>query len=264
MTHRAEESEFLTTPPEDRGSIEMGTVGWDVPGDHFDQNPGEPVLVKVTLFRGRRTEADGNTNKTGNLASGMRVVCTIGAPLNEIPPKGSRVYVIFPSGMGYAPGVGVIITRVQSQPANQFNDAKAKMDFGADVDLVLKARSITLTDYENRFITVGPDFGIKFGDANANGGVLKDGKWRFYTVDGSGNAKTTLQLADDWAGIVYQGSSAYSAVRLEDQKAWLIAPLATYMFSIGAYIGATATAATKALYGPPGAPIPSASVYLGV
>lgn len=96
-------------------------------------------------------------------------------------------------------------------PANQFSESKAKLDFGPDYDLVIKARSITLTDYENRYLTLGPTYGVKIGDASASGAILKDAKWAFYVAD-AGDAKAVFELSTDKVQILQKDSKQTSLV----------------------------------------------------
>lgn len=182
----------------DQGGIYDGTVGWDDGADHFDLDDTSGVtLVKVTLFKGHNATTDGE--KTTARARGTRILCRIGAPLFNVPPDGAQVVVAMPADRMLVPGGGVIISQVIASPGTQFSATKAKMDFGPDFDLVIKARTITLTDYEDRYLTIGPKFGFKIGDADANGCQLKNDQWLFYTTDGAATptAVTTFQLSRD-------------------------------------------------------------------
>lgn len=174
------------------GSIEAGTVGWDDGGAHFDTAASAVVLVKVTLFRGRNPDVD-PAPEPGR-AGGLKILARISAPMNHIPADGTEVLVAIPAGFGATPGIAVIIAEPARAPANQFSETRAKLDFGPDVDLVIKARSVTLTDYEDRYVTVGPRFGIKLGDAGANGMQLRNGKWQAWVADSSKTARGFLLL----------------------------------------------------------------------
>jgi len=174
------------------GSIEAGTVGWDDDADHYDTAPGEVVLVKVTLFRGRNPDRDPEP-KPGR-AGGLQILARVSAPMQTIPPDGAEVIVAVPAVFGLTPGAPVILAQVAVAPPNQFSATRAKLDFGPDVDVVIKARSVTLTDYEDRFFTLGPRFGIKMGDAGANGMQLKGGKWCAYVAQ-NGDAKAVWEMS---------------------------------------------------------------------
>jgi hypothetical protein len=174
------------------GGIEAGTVGWDDGSAHYDTAAGEVVLVKVTLFRGRNPDRDPEP-KEGR-AGGTQILARVSAPMQTIPPDGAEVIVAVPAGFGLTPGAPVILAQVAVAPPNQFSASRSKLDFGPDVDVVIKARSVTITDYEDRFITVGSRFGIKMGDAGANGAQLKGGKWSFWAADSSETARGFLLL----------------------------------------------------------------------
>jgi len=174
------------------GGIEAGTVGWDDGADHYDTAEGEVVLVKVTLFRGRNPDRDPDP-KAGR-AGGLQILARVSAPMQTIPPDGAEVIVAIPAGFGLTPGAPVIVAQVAVAPPNQFSATRAKLDFGPDVDVVIKARSVTITDYEDRYVTVGPRFGIKMGDAGANGMQLKDGKWQAWAADSTETARGFLLL----------------------------------------------------------------------
>jgi len=160
------------------GAIELGEV-IEVDGSHYQVQP--TTLVHVRLLRGDPDDRP-------------RLLCRISQPLNFIPTPGTAVVVAVPAGFGYSPGAPMIIGCAGAAPGNQFAEDKAKMDFGPDYDLVIKARTITFTDYEDRYLTIGPQYGIKAGDADASGFQMKDGKWLIYASE-NGDAKATLQLA---------------------------------------------------------------------
>ena len=178
----------------DRGGIYDGTVGWEDGGDHFDIDSSGVTLIKVTLFKGRNPTTD--PPKDSARAKGTRILARISAPLYHVPPDGAEVHVSVPAGRMLDPGAPVIVAQPVPSPSTQFNGTKAKMDFGPDYDLVIKARSITLTDYEDRYLTLGPKYGLKIGDADANGCQLKNAQWLFYTTH-SGTAATTFMLSRD-------------------------------------------------------------------
>ncbi len=162
------------------GAIELGEV-IEVEGSHYQVKP--TTLVHVRLLRGDPDDRP-------------RLLCRISQPLNFIPTPGTAFVVAVPAGFGYSPGAPMIIGCAGAAPGNQFAADKAKMDFGPDYDLVIKARTITFTDYEDRYLTLGPQYGIKAGDADASGFQMQDGKWLIYASE-DGTAKATLQLAGD-------------------------------------------------------------------
>lgn len=202
----AHRQEFIPAPNNDVGGVFDGTVGWGDGKDHYDRADGEPVFVKVTLFAGYNADRDGIFED--GRAHGQQVLCRINAQLQEIPPDGAYVVVAVPAGRLGTPGGSVIIAKVQNEPANQFSANRVKMDFGPDVDLILKARSITFSDYEDRYFTLGPTYGIKMGDADANGAQLKDGAWTMYVAGGDpATARSTLRLDATQAAILTKSAS---------------------------------------------------------
>lgn len=230
----------------DQGGIYDGTVGWDDGADHFDLDAVSGVtLVKVTLFKGRNPTTDGA--KPDARARGTRILCRIGAPLFNVPPDAAQVVVAMPADRLLVPGGGVIISQVIASPGTQFSATKAKMDFGPNCDLVIKARSIVLTDYDDSYFTVGPDYGIKMGDADGNGGQLKDDQWLFYTTE-DGTATTTFRLskADGIALMINDGQTCGMTMKAGEWTG--VGTLFKAMFA-GGYLGSAPTAATPMTYG---------------
>lgn len=185
----------------DQGGIYDGTVGWNDGSAHFDLDADSGVtLVRVTLFKGRNPDQDQDPI-TDKLAHGHEILCRIGAPLYFVPPKGSQVMVAMAADRGLTPGAGVIFSMPIASPGTQFNDKKAKMDFGPDVELVIKAGSVTLSDYEDRFYTLGPKFGIKCGDRTGSGFHIKDSKLLLYASvtkgDGSKGGVCSLEMSEN-------------------------------------------------------------------
>lgn len=178
----------------DPGGIYDGTVGWEDGEDHFDIGDDGVTLVKVTLHKGRMPDTDDAKNSPR--AKGTRVLTRISAPLYNIPPDGAEVHVSMPAGRLLDPGAGAIIAQLSASPDIQFSGTKAKLDFGPDVDVVLKARSVTITDYENRFISVSPTTGIKAGDKDGSGFCLKSSKWLIYAAV-SKTAVCALELSEN-------------------------------------------------------------------
>lgn len=236
----------------DRGGIYDGTVGWEDGADHFDLDSDSGVtLVKVTLFKGHNPTTDGE--KTTARARGTRVLCRIGAPLFNVPPDGAQVVVAMPAERMLVPGGGVIISQVIASPGNQFSATKAKMDFGPDFDLVIKARSITLTDYEDRYLTLGPKFGFKVGDADANGCQLKSAQWLFYTTDGAATptAKTTLRLSETDGIALIIDDGKHASISLKGGQFIGAGETFSAQFAIG-YLGKIPTITTPIAYFGPG------------
>lgn len=186
---------------EDGGRLESGTVGWDDGTPHYDLQGGKRTIVKVTLYRGYKPGVD--PKPRDGRAGGRKIQCRITRPMNFIPEDGEEVLVGIPAGFQETPGAGFILAVASNAPDIQHSATKAKQDFGPEVDLVIKARSITLCDYQDRFITIGPTYGFKVGagritDNSArdlSGCILKDGKWMFYAANSDGESVAGLQLA---------------------------------------------------------------------
>src|SRR3972149_641324 len=206
---------------EDGGRLESGTVGWDDGKPHYDLDGGERTLVKVTLYRGYRPGED--KKPRDGRAGGMQILCRITRPLNFIPEDGEEVLVGIPAGFQETPGAGFILAVASNAPATQHSATKAKMDFGPEVDLVIKARSVTLSDYQDRFITLGPTYGIKMGagritDNSArdlSGCILKDGKWMFYCSNAAGESVAGLQLSGHDGTQIFNVASNGDQVKLK-------------------------------------------------
>lgn len=189
--------------------VEHGTVGWDGVDAHFDIGVGGaaedgPTLVRVQLFKGR----DVTRPVTPTIAQGTKVLVQISWPFFVIPPKGTRVLVAFPGGDIQTPGMGMIIGAYAPSPTTQFSGTRAKVDLGANIDLVLKARSVTLTDYGNRMIHLGPDGGVQAFDETGSGFQAKAGAV-------FGVASSTLTL------MVHASGSVSNALNLDASTATL-------------------------------------------
>lgn len=237
--------------PADLLLFEPGTVGWDGVDEHFDTEDGV-TLVRVTLVRGRHP----STPLTPDVAQGHQVLCRIGGGLFRIPKKGTPVMVGFPTAFAGHPGAGVIVCTTEASPDIQFNDTKAKFDVGPDTDFVIKAKSVTISDYDNRFLHVGPD-GVMLQDEAGNGVIMKKGAIMIFVADG-GDAKTVVQVTPKELSLVQKDSGF---VKLTGGNATLFASGSVALVGANVAVGAQATAATPALCGsPPGTP--SKSVFI--
>lgn len=232
--------------------FEPGTVGWDGSEPHYDTQD-DVTLVKVTLVRGRHP----STPLTPSVAQGLQVLCRIGGGLFRIPPKGTAVMVGFPTAYADHPGAGVIVCTTEASPDIQFSATKAKFDVGADTDLVIKAKSVTISDYNNRFLHVGPD-GVMIQDESGNGLMLAGGALVLFVADG-GDAKTLLQLTKSELSLLQKETGF---IKLRGGNATVMATGSAGILAGNVSIGAGATAATPARVGaaPPGTP--STSVFI--
>lgn len=267
---RFDESDVLPKfQGEDRGSIEAGTVGWEGDPVHYDvADDGKEPLVKVTLFRGRNPS---DPQKSGSGARGRRILARVSWPLQAIPPNGSLVYVAIPAGWDSAPWGPCIIACPGVSPSGapgaptQFKASRVVLDFGDQVDLMIKAKSVTLSDYEDRYCVMGPSTGFKIGDATASGMCVKDGVVTVYSADGpstSPKVVAALSLSTSKGAILSTNMGGkVAALKLKDGNC----TIASKEFSAAcanAMIGMNASPATPAHVGTsvPGAP--STSVFI--
>jgi len=180
--------------------VELGVVGWEDSDDHSAQlteDEGGKTLVRVTLMHGRSVKAGAQRGQ----AKGQQVLCQIMGPLWVIPPKDQVVLVAFPGGDLESPGVGIVMGWVGASPAIQFNESRAVMDLGPDIHLIIKGRSVTLSDHNApaRFIQVGVPVqggmpGISACDDKGGGFTVQNGVVGLFASDGTGAAKTLVQL----------------------------------------------------------------------
>jgi len=261
---RASDGEILGHGGPDRGSIELGTVGWEDGGKHFDPKPGGVVFVKVRLFRGRNPDSE--PAKESTRAKGHKIMCQISQPLLFIPSDGAQVMVAIPAVFGGVDGAAMIIGVAGKSPVQQFggdDGNSAMLDFGPDRRVIIKAgKGVILSDYENRWFGVGPEFGVKCGDESGSGFQLKERKWVFYATKANGNAVAALQLAE--AGIkINHNDSAVSSITMKGGST--VVGGTKFWTACGAtYLGPTANVSSFALYMLLGVPTPSSSVYVGV
>jgi hypothetical protein len=103
---------------------ELGTVGWSSREDITDlgtvDNDGQ-TFVRVTLYAGK---TPGDAVKKG-VAQGREILCCLNALGGfSVPPRGSRVYVLFPSGMEQVDGVGLIVGVVRAGQETRSNEGE--------------------------------------------------------------------------------------------------------------------------------------------
>lgn len=239
--------------------IYTGTVGHDDKADWYDQgtsgtnDPNGVTLVRVQLYTGR---LNGTPIKPG-VAQGMQVLAQLSGPLWRIPRLGERCLVALPGGLS-DPGGAVIIGWLAATPATQFSPTRSKIDLGNDTDLFIKAKSITISDYDNRFIAIGPANGVVMQDKDGSGVVIKDGNIAIFSQQG-GAIKTILQLTPADINALVNGGSL---LQLTATKATLFG-VSVYCQGGGVYVGAVPTAATPALWGLAGpAGVASTSVFV--
>lgn len=127
---------------------ENGTIGFEGDPLVYDElgsagNDGH-TLIKVTLYKGK--DPDEPVKK--GVAQGHPVMCRLkGDGFWRIPKHGERCIVLFPGGDIQTPGNGVIVACPDASPTVQFKESRAVLDFGPDTDVIIKGRSVTLSDY---------------------------------------------------------------------------------------------------------------------
>jgi hypothetical protein len=250
------EQELLGTQAEYANySIEMGTVGWEGDqGNHFDINKDADdgtTLIKVQLYRGKRPLKE---VKPG-IAQGHQILAQLSGPTWHVPDKGQRVLVAMPGGMEDVVGAAVIVAMPGPAPSSQYTQTKSKLDVGPDHDLVIKGRSITITDYSNRFISVTSD-GLIMQDTDGSGIIIKEGKIQIFSTN-----KTVIQLDDTLVQIF---NSAGGLIKLDSAGNSTLFGTNVYCQGAGVYLGLAPTALTTAAIYPlvAGVPPPSTTVFI--
>jgi len=193
----------------DAGSIEQGTIGWgDDEADHFDIGEGEEEnlsLIRVTLVHGKRPGDDVKEEAQGN-----EILCRWGCLIDWIPPKGTQCIVAFPSGMREHAGGGVIIGVIKPN-GSQFKEKRAVLNLGEDVHVLVKGKSVTLSDFGSglntptRYIMVGTSRGggaarILCNDETGSGWTVKAGIVGLMT-SASGAPKAWIELTSSGASM---------------------------------------------------------------
>lgn len=250
-------NESVLSPPSHEPEIALGRVGWPGDDDIVDLGTADndgATLLKVTLHRGGYP---GDIPKPGE-AAGYRVRVRVMGPVFDVPPKGTEVCVAFPGGIGMVAGAGVLLGRLQRTPEIQFNATKTKLDVGPDQDLVLKGRSVTISDYENRFLAVGPDTGMLMSDADGTTVQMKDRTLVIMVPGDDKVARAVLSLSVDAIGLVHKSDAGMTVLQMGDAKFQALGLQGMFVFG-ATLIGAAATPATAAVVG-----VPSSSGSAGV
>lgn len=251
--------------------VQKGIVGWASKAEHFDLGTAEndgTTLVHVQLFE-KRTRRKTRKDEDLTKATGREILCQVGGPFYVIPPKGTVVLVAFPDGDYDSPGAGVILMWLNASPPIQFSDKRAVLGIPDTMDLVIKGKSITLSDYTTpaaRWLTVGPSpnggpAGILFCDEKGGMLTIQGGVVGLVAGDGSSppNGTTVLQLTKDEATLVQKDGSM---LKLKGGKATL-AGQSCYVQGGAVYLGKAPVLANTALWGVTGvAGAPSPSVFI--
>lgn len=231
----------------DQAQIFHGQVGWIGEDKYYDigneSNDGH-TLVRVQLYSGR----DSSEELIPHRAQGHKIVCQLSGQLFRIPPVGTRVLVALPYGMD-GPGGGIIIATQELSP-NATNSVALKagracMDFPGQ-DLVISAKSVTIRDYENDFVTVSK--GVTVQSANGSGMLVKDSAVAMFLAGGSpGFPESLSTIVMDSTGMkLVKGSKSF--ITLSDDGFHAFGTSATLQ-GAATYVGATPTAVTAAANG---------------
>jgi hypothetical protein len=256
-THPAREENYFP--------IAKGMVGWDHVDEHqdIDSANGGPSFVRVTMFAGKELSPEESPD---NKAHGHQILCKVMGPLFWVPPKGTPVLIGFPDGEFDVPGSGVILGSIGPSPGIQFKKDKPKLDFGPDQDLVIKAKSVTISDYNNNYIMLGKGTDtrpiIKFGCASGSGGAIVADEITWYSVV-DGDAKAVLRMNSQSVNLL---SKDNAFIRMDSSGLTTHSQTATFIGGC-VYLGRIPNSFNFAatFTNPPASiPIPSASVFISL
>lgn len=239
--------EDIRYPPQQK-YIYRGVVGWKDNNTHFDlgtdSNDGH-TFVKVTLNEGiPQTE----TPQTGT-AHGYQIIAHIMGPLYWVPPVGTPVVVAFPDGHIEAPGAGIILGSIGKSPGIQFKNDKPKLDFGPHQDLVIKARTITISDYENNYAQLGND-SIAFSLGSFKTGIkIWNNGINMYTDVGGKTCSLAMSNLDGSISLNTKGSKdAHVQIKGDTGSVFVFGEQSWLGCSIN-YLGKLPSTLTGAAYG---------------
>lgn len=240
--------------------IVQGSIGWEGEDDYVffgtDEDDGH-TLVRVQLFEGRDVTKPINPKR----AQGHKIICHISSGLFRVPKPDTRVFVAIPKGMEQTPGAGVIFAAIEKSPTSQFAKDRAVMDFGEDVHVVLRGKSVSMQSPDNEFISVGTPrsggtSGLTFQAKDGSGGVIQEGVVGWFVAK-DGAAKTIIQMTPDKieccstdGGYMKIDKDFYTL----GQSSWVVGG--------AVYIGKAVAPTSFALYGTTASPTPSTSVFI--
>jgi len=165
-----------------------------------------------------------------------------------------------PTAFATTPGAAFIVCTCERSPDAQFGEGKAKIDVGPDQELILKGKAVTITDYDDRFLHVGPD-GVMLQDEHGNGVVMKNGAIMIYVADG-GDAKTVVQMTKDELSLLQKDTGF---LKLKGATATIFANQSASVVAGNVSLGAAASPATPALTGMTGPTAkPSTCVFVSL
>lgn len=245
---------------EDATQIQIGSVGWEGESEFAYLGSGDNdgyTLVRVQLFEGRDHTQPLNPSR----AQGHKIICQISSGLYRVPKMDTRVYVAVPKGMDHVPGAPVIIAAVEKSPTTQFAKDRVVMDFGDDVHVVIKGKSVSIQDPEFRFVSVGTprsggDPGVQVHLPDGTGAAWQDNAYSCFCRAGCVMQMTNSKFE------VYEGSGTF--LKMGSGEYWTFGTVNKVQGN-GVYLGRTPLILQTALYGPTGiAGVASTSVFLSV
>lgn len=241
--------------------IMQGSIGWEDEEEYAflgtDENDGH-TLVRVQLFEGRDHTKPLNPKR----AQGHKIICHLSGLLgHRVPPKDTRCMVACAPGMDNVPGGGIIIATVEKSNPDQFQKDRAVLDYG-DQHVIIKGKSVTIQDQENRFIAVGTprsggDPGLTFQDADGTGGMIQQGAVCWFAAAG-GETKSLLFLSEGKAQILVKDQGFLS---IDSSQALLQHKVAWVNGSV-VYLGKSPDATSPVQWGVTGPGAPSPCVFV--
>jgi len=154
---------------------------------------------------------------------------------------------------------------VAKSPTVQFELDRVVMDFGPNVHVVVRGRSVSMADPDNRFITVGTPRsggapGLTFQAADGSGGVVQEGVVSWFAAK-SGTANTILQFTPS-AAEVRQADGGGTMLKLSEGTCHTLGKV-NKVQGAGVYLGANPTETNTVIYGQSGQTgVPSLSVFV--
>lgn len=219
-------------------AIKRGVVGWESNDEHADIGSSSDdghSFVRVTLFHGKSITDEPKEGK----AQGFEILCKVMGPLYWVPLKGTPVLVCFPDDDFETPGSGVILGSIGKSPDIQFSKNKVKLDLGPDQDLVIKAKTVTVTDYNDNYMYIGKGSSsqpiLKFNHSGGTGITVENNKLTFYTADGT----AALDITPDIVSLVNKNGFISISSNVD-----IFSKAKINIMGAGVFLGSPATAGT--------------------
>jgi hypothetical protein len=257
-------ADFLFHAESTSVQIMAGSIGWDDRDEYVDfgtaANDGHTFIL-VQLYAGR----DYTKELTPNRAQGHKILCSMNSLMGKrVPPKDTRVLVAVPHNMEHIPGAAMIIGSYEkSATADQFTKDRVVIDYGPDVHVVIKGKSVSISSHDNEFVSVGTPRsggtpGVIVQTQDGTGAVFQEGVASLFVGSpGGGAAQSILQMA----GSLIQCLSKDGGMWQLNDKGFVTVGTEHGIIGSAVYIGKTPGPATFCAIGPGGASV-SASVFI--